>query len=74
MKTYAVHDRDGNVLGMVTSATEGAPALVGAGDADLFVSEIEMDEALAKMSGPEAETRAGEVVRSLRIERRLARK
>jgi hypothetical protein len=74
MKTYMVHDRDGYAVGMVTSATEGAPPVSAAGHGDLLVTEVDVEEGVVRMTGPEAEKQAADVLRSLRVERRLARR
>jgi hypothetical protein len=73
MKSYVIHRRDGYVVGLVTTAQDDGPTLVGVGAPDQIVTEVDLPADAIAFSGEDIEKQAVEAVQAFRIEHHLVR-
>ena len=68
MKSFVIHRGDGSVVGIVTTLQDNAPALVGVGDPDRIVTEVDLPADVIAAIGAESEQQVIEMLQTLRIE------
>ncbi len=76
MRAFVVHDRDGNVVGMVRAQSDEAPPVVMSGTAGQMVTEIERPDDVEAVYTATDENPAVEAAQAFRVEveRRLVKK
>ena len=73
MRTFAIHRRDGSIVGIATTQHDDGPRLVGSGRAGETVTEVELPEPIAT-EGEDAEQRALEALTAYRVNSRIVKK
>jgi hypothetical protein len=68
MKSFVIHRKDGSVVGIATPFQDNAPAIVGAGDPDQIVTEVDLPADVVAALGAESEQQVTEMLQTLRIE------
>jgi hypothetical protein len=74
MRSFAIHRRDGYVVGIVTTEADDAPPIMGTDNPDQIVTEVAIPDGGLALSDPDSEKMAPEALQAFRIERRLVRK
>ena len=68
MKSFVIHRRDGPVIGIATTLQDNAPALVGVGDPDRIVTEVDLPADVVAAMDAESKQQIIEMLETFRIE------